>query len=196
MAPASAADALKWLKEGNARFVSGEQRFEPKNARVLELAQGQNPYAVVLGCSDSRVPVETIFDADPGHIFVVRVAGNFLNADNLGSIEYGVAVLKSKLILVLGHTKCGAVTAAVDSAKDGIAQPGHIQNLVTAIMPAAEATRHVPGDWLANAVNENVRRNVLAMTAESTVIAGAVESRGVEVAGAVYYIHTGIVHFR
>ena len=192
---ASGAEAIERLKEGNARFVGGKQRVEPQNARLVELAQGQAPYAIVLGCSDSRVPVETIFDADPGHIFVVRVAGNFLNADNLGSIEYGVAVLKSKLVLVLGHTKCGAVTAAVESLKNGATQPGHIQNLVTAARPAAEAARHMPGDWVANAVNENVRRNVHALTAESEIIAGAVEAHDVEVIGAVYDIHTGIVHF-
>jgi len=195
MAPTSAAEALKWLKEGNARFVSGNQHFEPQNARVLELAEGQSPYAIVLGCSDSRVPVETIFDEDPGHIFVVRVAGNFLNADNLGSIEYGVAVLKSKLILVLGHSKCGAVAAAVSYVKEGTTQPGHIQNLVTAIQPAAKAARDMSGDWLSNAVNENMRRNVHAMTADSKIIADAVEAHRVEVIGGIYDIHTGLVHF-
>ncbi len=193
--PLNAAEAVRWLKEGNARFVKGTQHCEAQNSRVLELAEGQSPYAIVLGCSDSRVPVETIFDQDPGHIFVVRVAGNFLNADNLGSIEYAVAVLKSKLILVLGHTKCGAVSAAVSYVKDGTTQPGHIQDLVTAIKPAAEAARNMPGDWLSNAVNENMRRNVDAMTAGSKIIGDAVTAGQVDVIGGVYELRTGIVHF-
>jgi carbonic anhydrase len=117
------AEALASLKAGNARFVAGTPQTDPLDAGVLELASGQSPHAIVLGCSDSRVPIETIFDQPPGNVFVVRVAGNFLNDDILGSIEFGVAVLKARLILVLGHTNCGAVTAAVAHAKDGTTQP-------------------------------------------------------------------------
>ncbi|HYL27654.1 MAG TPA: carbonic anhydrase, partial [Candidatus Nitrosotalea sp.] len=98
----SPAEALELLKEGNLRFVAGTTRREAYGPQVAELKLGQSPFAIVLGCSDSRVPIETVFDQDPGKLFVVRVAGNFLNNDNLGTIEFGVDVLKAKLIVVLG----------------------------------------------------------------------------------------------
>jgi carbonic anhydrase len=191
----SPAEALESLKAGNARFVAGTPQTDPLDASVLELVTGQSPHAIVLGCSDSRVPIETIFDQAPGNVFVVRVAGNFLNDDIFGSIEFGVAVLKARLILVLGHTNCGAVTAAVAYAKNGTTQPGHIARLVTAIEPAAKAARDLPGDWLANAIAENVRRTVQAMTAGSTIIADAVSQGDAEVAGGIYELHTGRVTF-
>ncbi len=113
----------------------------------------------------------------PGRLFVVRVAGNFLNEDNLGSIEFSVAVLKSKLILVLGHSGCGAIEAAVGYVKDGVTQPGYIQDLVAKLGPAARNVRANPGDWIGNAVAENVKLNVAAMTGRSTIIAQAVRER-------------------
>lgn len=195
MAAHSPAEALELLQQGNERFVGGHPKCGPLTARVGELKNGQSPFAIVLGCSDSRVPIETIFDQVPGNVFVVRVAGNFVNDDGLGSIEYSVAVLKSKLILVLGHESCGAVGAAVGYVKDGAAQPGHIQNLVTAIEPAAKATKGMPGDWIANAVAENVKMNVAAMTARSTIVADAVKAGQLKVSGAVYSLHTGKVTF-
>jgi carbonic anhydrase len=195
MAASTPAKALALLKAGNARFVAGKPECAPLSSRVLELTGGQSPHAIVLGCSDSRVPIETLFDEMPGHIFVVRVAGNFLNADNYGSIEYAVAALKSKLIVVLGHTKCGAVGAAVAFAKDGTTQPGHIADLVAALSPAAEATRDVPGNWIANAIAENVKQNVAAMTSGSKIIADAVSAGDVEVVGGIYDLHTGRVTF-
>jgi carbonic anhydrase len=195
MAVGSAPEALALLEAGNARFAAGTPLIGPLDASVLELAGGQSPYAVVLGCSDSRVPIETIFDQTPGKLFVVRIAGNYLNDDVLGSIEFGVAVLKARLILVLGHTNCGAVTAAVAHARDGTTQPGHIAHLVTAIAPAAEAAREAPGDWLANAIVENVKRNMREMTAASKIIAREVSGGDAEVAGGIYQLHTGRVNF-
>ncbi len=189
------AEALESLKAGNARFVTGTPQTDPFDASVLELAGEQSPHAIVLGCSDSRVPIETIFDQAPGNVFVVRVAGNFLNDDIFGSIEFGVAALKARLILVLGHTNCGAVTAAVAHARDGTMQPGHIARLVTAIAPAAEAARGQSGDWVANAVIENVKRNMREMTAGSKIIADAVSRGDAEVAGGIYELHTGRVTF-
>jgi len=193
MEASTPADALAKLKAGNARFAAGKPECAPLTARVAELASGQNPFAVVLGCSDSRVPVETIFDQVPGNVFVVRVAGNYLTDDGLGSIEYSVAVLKSKLILVLGHSSCGAVSAALTYVKDGATQPGHIQDVVMAIAPAARAARGLHGDWLANAVSENVRRNVHAMTQRSHIVDDAVRAGSLHVAGGVYDLHTGRV---
>ncbi len=182
----TASEALALLQAGNARFVAGEAQSDPL---------GQAPYAVVLGCSDSRVPIETIFDQAPGCLFVVRVAGNFLNEDNLGSIEFSVAVLKSKLILVLGHSGCGAIEAAVGYVKDGVTQPGYIQDLVVKLGPAARNVRADPGDWIGNAVAENVKLNVAAMTGRSTIIARAVASGEVEVKGGVYDLRSGSVTF-
>lgn len=195
MAANSPAEALAHLRAGNARFVAGKPECGPLTARVAEFASGQSPFAIVLGCSDSRVPVETIFDQMPGNIFVVRVAGNFLNDVNYGSIEYSVAVLRSKLILVLGHSSCGAVNAAVAYAKEGTTQPGHIASLVSAIAPAAKASKGRAGDWLANAIAENVRRNVHAMTTGSKIVADAVAAGHVEVRGGIYDLHTGRVTF-
>lgn len=195
MAASSPSEALALLRAGNERFVADKPLTAPLTPLVAELANGQNPFAIILGCSDSRVPVETVFDQPPGNVFTVRVAGNFLNADNYGSIEYAVAVLKAKLVVVLGHSKCGAVAAAVAFAKQGTTQPGHIQDLVTALAPAAEAARGRAGDWIANAVRENVHRNVIAMTSGSTIIADAVRAGDVEVKGGVYDLHTGRVAF-
>jgi carbonic anhydrase len=195
MAANTPAQALTLLKEGNARFVADRPSVVPLTHRVAELANGQNPFAIVLGCSDSRVPIDTIFDQSPGNVFVVRVAGNFLTDDGLGSIEYGVLVLKSKLIVVLGHSKCGAVSAAVSFVKDGTTQPGNIQKLVTALAPAAQATQGADGDWVANAVIENVKLNVQAMTQRSKIVSDAVTAGDLAVVGGIYDLHTGSVVF-
>jgi carbonic anhydrase len=188
------AEALALLKAGNARFVTGSAQNAPSR-EFGDQPTGQQPFAIVLGCSDSRVPIETIFDQVPGRIFVVRVAGNFLNDVNYGSIEFAVAVLKAKLIVVLGHGNCGAVAAAVACAKTGVTQPGHIAALVEAIAPAVESTRGLPGDWLANAIIENVRRNVAAMTAGSEIIAQYAGRGEVAVLGALYDLGSGAVAF-
>jgi len=195
MEASSPADALAKLKAGNIRFATGKPQCGSLTARVAELANGQNPFAIVLGCSDSRVPVNTVFDQPPGNIFVVRIAGNFVENAGLGSIEYAIAVLKSKLIVVLGHSACGAVSAAVSYVKDGTSQPGHIQTLVKAIEPAAKATKGHRGDWVTNAIAENVKLNVQAMTAKSSIVNDAVKSGAVRVTGGVYDLHTGRVSF-
>jgi carbonic anhydrase len=195
MAQLQPADALELLKAGNARFVAGTPRFEPFGPRIAELANGQSPFAAVLGCSDSRVPIEIVFDQIPGDLFVVRVAGNFLNRDGLGSLEFAVDALKSKLIVVLGHENCGAVDAALKYVRDGIKQPGHIQELVDAIAPAVRAASNAGGDWHAGAIAKNVELNVAAMTAGSRIIADAVARGDVQVIGGIYSVRTGNVAF-
>ena len=159
------------------------------------LGAGQNPDAIVLGCSDSRVPLDTIFDQEPGNIFGVRVAGNYANNDGLGSMEYGVAVLKALVIVVLGHSGCGAVHAALDFVKNGTTQPGHIQDVVAAVAPAAKATKGQPGDWLDNAIAENVRMNVKALTARSQILGDAEKSGTIKIVGGVYNIGAAKVTF-
>ncbi len=195
MAELTPGDALELLKAGNSRFVAGTPRWEGFGARIAALANGQSPFGAVLGCSDSRVPVETVFDQQPGTLFVVRVAGNFLNSDGLGSIEFAVEALRSKLIVVLGHESCGAVAAALKYVRDGVEQPGHIQELVNALVPAVRATRGAAGDWHASAVAENVELTVKAMFARSRIIADAAERGDVQVVGGIYSVRTGNVTF-
>ena len=191
--PMNGQAALKNLVDGNARFVAGTPRKPASLADVTRLASGQTPFATVLGCADSRVPVETIFDHDPGDIFVVRLAGNFVSDAALGSIEYGSAVLKSPLIMVLGHTSCGAVKAGIDFLKSGEKLPGHMQVLADAMLPAAKASKQQHGDWWHNAVAENVRLNVAALKSSTPIIAKAIADGDVQVVGGVYDLHTGKV---
>ena len=189
-APMTARDALKALIEGNQRFASGKPRCATATARLVELASGQSPFATVLGCSDSRVPVETVFDREPGDIFVVRIAGNFLTTEGLGSIEYATSVLKTPLVMVLGHASCGAVQAAIEFVKTGKPFPSQIQSLAAGIAQAAERARHEPGDWLANAVKANVQANVEKLKA-TPLMSDAIAHHRVEVVGAVYELKTG-----
>jgi carbonic anhydrase len=195
MARPTPAESLELLKAGNARFVAGTPHAERYGPRVADFAAGQSPFAIVLGCSDSRVPVETIFDQTPGNLFVVRVAGNFLNDDNLGSIEYGVDVLKASLVVVLGHASCGAVTAALAYVRDGVQQPGRIQGIVEAIAPAVRSASGLAGDWLDNAIEQNVALTVAAIAARSKIVADPVEAGEVRVIGGIYDVKTGRVAF-
>lgn len=189
------AEALELLKAGNERFVAGTPQSEAYGPRAADFAGGQNPFAVVLGCSDSRVPIETIFDQMPGNIFVVRVAGNFANDDNLGSIEFAVDVLKARLVMVLGHARCGAVTAAHAFVREGIRQRAHIQNIVEAVAPAVRAARKMPGEWLEEAIAQNVALNVAAITARSKIVSERVNAGEVKVRGGIYNVVTGRVAF-
>lgn len=187
--------ALALLEEGNARFIAGKSQCGPLTARRLELTSGQSPFAALLGCSDSRVPLETIFDQGPGHLFVVRLAGNFLTSDGIGTLEYGVAALHTPLIVILGHSSCGAVDATVKYVESGKTQPGHIMDLVQAIEPAAKSTKGQPGNWLENAIERNVRDNVASLPGRSTIVADAVNAKSVRIVGGVYDLHTGKVNF-
>lgn len=193
--PLSPAEALAELEAGNARFVAGTPHHEPYGPRVAELAAEQSPFATILGCSDSRVPIETIFDQLPGKLFVVRVAGNFLNEDNLGSIEFAVEILKVPLVVVLGHRNCGAIRAAIAFVRDGTRQPGNIQGIVEAVTPPVRATQDAEGDWFDNSVAENVARSVEAMTATSKIISDPVRTGKVQVIGGIYNVTTGRVDF-
>jgi carbonic anhydrase len=187
--------AIELLKAGNMRFVAGESQCEPYGLRVAEFASNPRPFAVVLGCSDARVPVEVIFDQAPGTLFVVRVAGNFINVDNLATIEFGVEVLKASAVLVLGHSCCGAVSAALAKEVDGTNQPGHIPEIINALLPSVQAVRSSPGSRLDNAIAHNVARQVKAIMAESKIISNAVDGGDIEVIGGIYDVTTGSVAF-
>jgi carbonic anhydrase len=148
----SADDALGRLKSGNERFAQSKvSASKPVAARRVETAKDQRPFAIIVGCADSRTAPEIIFDENIGDLFVVRTAGNLVDDYALGSIEYAVAHLGARLIVVLGHQRCGAVSAALA----GPSAPGHINALVRDIQPAVAASKGKEGDTLANAIHEN-----------------------------------------
>lgn len=187
----SPAEALQRLQAGNKRYVEGIAKRHDFVAEREALVGGQNPFASILSCADSRVAPEYAFDTSRGDLFVVRVAGNFVNTDNLASLEYSVAVLKTPLILVLGHEACGAVKAAISAVKDGASFPGHIQDLTTALAPAVKAVLDRPGDLLENATEENVRQNVAALKAATPILSAAVADKSLAIAGGIYRLATG-----
>ncbi|QNP72290.1 carbonic anhydrase [Streptomyces roseirectus] len=146
--PATAAEALAELLAGNRRYAAGRPSHPHEDRRLRHaLAGGQHPYAVVLGCVDSRVPPELIFDQGLGDVLCLRTAGQVLDEAVLASVQYGVAELRIPLVLVLGHERCGAVAATLDHLRSGADAPGHLELLVEEIAPAAHRTRAVPGDW-------------------------------------------------
>jgi carbonic anhydrase len=186
--------ALKRLMNGNARYVQNRVEQRDFSAGRAARAQAQYPVAALLGCADARVAPEFIFDQGPGELFVCRVAGNYMNVDNLASLEYGVAVLGAPLIMVLGHTNCGAVKAVLQYEKDRKPLPGHLQMLLDAVSPGvAEAIRQGPTDLLDHAIEANVRHNAQRLRLAHPVIAKAVEEKRLEVVGAVYELATGQV---
>ncbi len=190
---------MRRLIEGNARFVHDiDDQTKRDPSRRGKLASGQAPFAIILSCADSRVPPELVFDQELGDLFVVRVAGNTADDTVLGSIEYAVDHLGTKLILVMGHTSCGAVKAAVDTASAGKgsdALPGHLPAVVAPIMPAVAETATASGDRVRAAVMRNVQMTVESLRASGPSIKGGVEHGGLRVVGAVYDLATGEVDF-
>jgi carbonic anhydrase len=196
--PVSAADtpeaALALLLEGNARYVANKPRERDFSAGRASRAQGQAPFAAILGCADSRIAPELAFDQSPGDLFVVRVAGNFVTTDGLGSLEFGAAVLGTKVILVLGHSSCGAVNATVAAIQKENALPGHIADLVRAMKPGIEPAVREPGDDLEQrAVIANVRHNVEVLKQATPILADMVAKNAIRVVGGVYDLATGKV---
>lgn len=188
-------EALRRLMEGNQRFAArlsgrGDPIAEPRPVRPgPSCAQGQSPFAVVLGCSDSRVPPQLVFDQDPGDLFTTRVAGNVATDAVIASIEYAAVHLGVPLVMVLGHTCCGAVSACVA----GEAADGHLDVLMGRICPAVAATRDLPGDPVANAVRANVVSVVEVLRASRPVLAPLVERGELRIVGGVYDLDTGRV---
>ena len=214
------AEAISRLKEGNGRFIAGnpqhphessdERAYIAKNSyenagtislgmtaeqaakRRVELAKSQHPFAIILSCSDSRVPPELVFDEGLGDLFVVRVAGNVLNDEGLGSIEYAVDILGARLIVVLGHQSCGAVDAAMKTVAAKGKAPGHIQSLVTAIKPVVDST---PKGDLDTMIKANVKHVVDALRSSTPILKARVDSGDVQVVGGYYTLDTGAVTF-
>jgi carbonic anhydrase len=187
------AEAISKLKEGNGRYTSGNLQHPGQTTeRRTALAKTQHPFATILSCSDSRVPPEIVFDQGLGDLFIVRVAGNVINDEGLGSIEYSVDHLGARLILVLGHQSCGAVDAARKTIAAKGKAPGHIESLVTAIKPAVEATAK---DDLDATIKANVKHVVDALRSSTPILKAKVDSGEVKVIGGYYSLDTGAVTF-
>ncbi|MEG5040398.1 MULTISPECIES: carbonic anhydrase [unclassified Microcoleus] len=182
--------ALQKLMEGNQRYIEQKRTFpDQARSRIVEVAQGQHPFATILACSDSRVAPEIIFDQGLGDLFDIRVAGNFLDDVVLGNIEYAALELGVPLLVILGHERCGAVKAALD----GKAVPGHISTLVAAIKPAVDSTKGQTGDAWDNAVRANVKMNVNNLQSSSPILAEAIKAGQLKVVGGRYDLDSGKV---
>jgi carbonic anhydrase len=185
-------EALRRLMEGNARYAANKPTCRDFSAGRAERTKSQYPIAAILSCSDSRVAPEFAFDQGPGQLFVVRVAGNFANDDGLASLEYAVKYLGVPLVLVLGHSNCGAVSAAIKDIEDNAVLPGHLPGLVQPIKPAVEAAKaKSPKDLLAGAITENVMLNVKRLVSAQPLLASFAQSGKVRVAGGVYNLANG-----
>ena len=185
--------ALNRLMKGNARYVEGvSRRHDFKHEREV-LTGGQNPYAGILSCADSRIAPEYAFDSGRGDLFVCRVAGNFANDDTVASMEYAVAILGTPLLLVLGHDSCGAVDATIKSLKDNTVLPGHLPSLVTALAPAVKAVSQHEGNPLDNAIRQNVVDNVAKLKSATPILSAAVEQGKLKVVGGIYRLGDGRV---
>jgi len=182
--------ALARLKKGNERYVEGIAKRHDFKAEREALVGGQNPYAGILSCADSRIAPEYTFDAGRGDLFVVRVAGNFADVDGTASFEYAVKFLGTTLLVVLGHDKCGAVSAAIDAEKGG-KLPGHLPELVEHIIPAVKKAQHLEGNLLSASIRENVRINVENLKTASPILSQAVQEKKVMVVGGIYKLEDG-----
>lgn len=194
--------ALARLREGNRRFVTEASVQEPASeGERLKLTGGQSPFAVILSCADSRVPPEMVFDQGLGDLFVIRVAGNFAAMSQIGSVEYAVEHLDVKLVVVLGHTGCGAIAAAVaEVTEEDDVHPPHLQWIVDRLRPVVDQVKacdsSLEGEPLVDAVRAaNVGHAVRTMLSDSPVIARLAEEGGLQVVGAEYALETGEVRF-
>ena len=187
--PLSPDAALKKLMQGNQRFVDHQPQYPDQSAkRLQEVAQAQHPFATILSCADSRVPAEILFDQGIGDLFDIRIAGNIATPEAIGSIEYAVALLASPLLMVLGHERCGAVTAAVKNET----LPGEISSFVKPILPAVKRVKDQPGDAVENAVVANVQYQIEQLQ-RSSLLMERVQSGTLKIVGARYDLDTGKV---
>lgn len=188
----TADQALEKLKDGNARFVSGDVEHPNQSAeRRAEVVSGQHPFAIIVGCSDSRVPPEIIFDQGIGDIFVVRTAGQVMDDAALGSIEYGAEHLGVPLVVVLGHDSCGAVAATIEGGE----APGHIASLVEAIQPAVDEARKEASEeeLLSASIDINIKNVVDQLETSEPILSELVKKGELTVVGARYHLDSGEV---
>jgi len=199
----SALDALERLREGNRRFVSGVRSLETltSQTRRSEFVSGQNPFAVILGCSDSRVPVELVFDQGLGDLFVIRVAGNVVAPSQIGSVEFAAAQFGTQLVVVLGHTRCSAVQSTVDELlQPGENQSRNLRSIVDRIRPAVAGLLETdlgrdPDTLARQAVRANVRVSANSLRHGSPILEELIQGGKLLVVGAEYALETGQVEF-
>jgi carbonic anhydrase len=201
MSSVSATDALDRLRQGNARFVANAAAADASHDRRAELVNGQEPFAIILGCSDSRAPAEFVFDQGLGDLFVIRVAGNVIAPSLIGSVEFAAEAFGTKLVVVMGHTQCGAIKATLEQLqrKSGPVSP-NLQDIVDRVRPSVEglALTHpdLKGAELAReAVRANIRASVGQLRHGSRLLEGLIKEEGVMVVGAEYALETGVVEF-
>lgn len=198
-----ARESLALLRDGNLRFVADVRSHDtlPSRARRIELAAGQQPFAVILGCSDSRVPVEIVFDQGLGDLFVIRVAGNIVAPSLVGSVEFAAEQFGTRLVVVLGHSQCGAIQATLEQLQRPKENQSHnLHSIVDLIRPSVEdllATdlRHNLKELIHQAVRANIRASVNHLRHGSEIIEQLVRSQGLLVVGAEYSLETGVVDF-
>jgi carbonic anhydrase len=199
----SAQEALERLREGNQRFAQGVRSFEGElsPARRQDLVSGQEPFAIVLGCSDSRVPAELVFDQGLGDLFVIRVAGNVVAPSQVGSVEFAATQFGTRLVVVLGHSRCGAILATIDELQRSVEnQSRNLRSIVDRVRPSVEALmatelRHDSEALVREAVRANVRASVDHLRHGSEILEGLIDREGLVVVGAEYSLETGRVDF-
>ncbi len=199
----SAQDALERLREGNRRFASNVRSLDAltSHARRNALAAGQAPFAIILGWSDSRVPAEIVFDQGLGDLFVIRVAGNIVAPSQVGSVEFAAAQFGTRLVIVLGHTQCGAITATLNELQQPTEnQSRNLRSIVDRIRPAVEpllATelRHDPDALARHAVRANILASASQLRHGSEILEQLIQTDGLLVVGAEYSLETGVVDF-
>ncbi len=197
-----AAEALERLQAGNARFQSdcSSHAVHITQARRRELARGQAPFAVILGCADSRVPAELVFDQGLGDLFVIRVAGNVAAPSQVGSVEFAVDQFGTRLVVVLGHSKCGAVKATLDELRRPSGNPSrNLASIVERIRPGVAGLLELHGDneehLVGAAVRANIEASVEQLRSGSDILAGLTDNDGLKIVGAEYSLETGAVEF-
>jgi carbonic anhydrase len=199
----SAPDALQRLRDGNRRFVSNVRRHDSLagEARRAEVAAGQEPFAIILGCSDSRVPAEIVFDQGLGDLFVIRVAGNIVAPSQIGSVEFAAERYGTRLVVVLGHSQCGAILATIDELKrPTINQSRNLHSIVDRVRPSVEpllrtGLHHDPDSLVRDAVRANICISSGHLRHGSDILEHLIERDGLVVVGAEYSLETGIVDF-
>ena len=199
----SALEALQRLQAGNRRFVAGGQSRDmvTSQTRRNELAMGQEPFAIILGCSDSRVPAEIVFDQGLGDLFVIRVAGNIVASSQVGSVEFAAARFGTRLVVVLGHSRCGAILATLEEMQLATgSQSRNLRSIVDRIRPSVEALlatdlRHNPAALVEHAVRANIRASANHLRHGSEVLEELIQRNQLLVVGAEYSLETGMVDF-
>ena len=201
MIPAS--EALERLRQGNARFVANVRSHDARASelRRIELASGQEPFAIILGCSDSRVPAELVFDQGLGDLFVIRVAGNIVASSQVGSVEFAASRFSTRLVVVLGHSQCGVILATLEELQQPFDhQSRNLRSIVDRVRPSVEALlatglRDDPDELVRQAVRANIRTSANHLRHGSVVLEQLVQNHGLIVVGAEYSLETGIVTF-